>query len=127
MVQSKVTDQHPTSSLQRTFVGIYASRHQVININILSLMYLIRFSQKSTSVIWNDAQLGRYASEINVFARHMANAVLPGGCESSAGRPMRQEPAMINSTSNKGKHVRHPFLQRGESRLAGGGYIPWIH
>jgi hypothetical protein len=27
----------------------------------------------------------------------------------------------------QGKYVRHPFLQRDESRLAGGGHIPWIH
>lgn len=34
---------------------------------------------------------------------------------------MRQEPAVINSTSNEGKHVQHPFLERGESVPAGNG------
>lgn len=47
-------------------------------------------------------------------------------CVSSGGRPMREEPAMINSTSNEGKHVQHHFLERGESVPAGGGHGPWI-
>lgn len=81
MVQSKVTDQHPTSSLPRTFVGIYASRYQAININNLSLMYLIHLYQKSTSVIWNAAQLGRYASEINVWLDTWPTLCYPRMCK----------------------------------------------
>lgn len=39
---------------------------------------------------------------------------------------MREEPAMINSTSNEGKHVQHHFLERGESVPASSGHGPWI-
>lgn len=75
MVHSKVTDQHPTSSLQSTFVEIHTLQRQVILIIgfLIQCIWLILIS-----VIWNAAQLGRYASEIDVWLlrRHMANAVL---------------------------------------------------